>query len=111
MCDTLMGDGCVVCGPGLPYAEHRVDETTFRTGETFVYREFSRCGPLQIAQVPPNLGDYYSTSEYYSFTESPRMAQGWLRSRPMRAALRVNSGLSYRVPLLRPARLGRGLAR
>ncbi len=70
MSDTSIAQGCVVCGPGMAYAEHQVDEAMFRNRETFAYHECAGCGSLQIADIPPNLAEYYSTHEYYSFVES-----------------------------------------
>lgn len=95
---TLTEQGCTVCGPGTERTECTVDEGMFRTGESFTYFECGRCGSLQIASVPEDLGKYYDTDEYYSFKDhSKGMDRGWLRLWPARAALRANTVLYLRT--------------
>jgi SAM-dependent methyltransferase len=93
-----LADGCVACGPGVPFLAHRITEGMFATGESFDYHECERCGTLQISSVPDNLASYYDTGTYYSFSAlRGRLDRRWLRTRPARAALRVNTEIYLRT--------------
>jgi SAM-dependent methyltransferase len=92
--------GCVVCGPGPDGIKHRVDEGMFRIGETFGYHECTRCGSLQITDVPTDLGRYYDFNAYYSYTiPSQRLQHPVLAKAPIRQALRLNTALYLRTGL------------
>jgi SAM-dependent methyltransferase len=100
--DTAIRDGCVCCGPGQPFTEHRVEEGMFRTGEVFTYRECLRCGSLQIADVPDDLSRYYDADEYYSFKTTKLVTNRIFRTGLARAAFRANTSLFLRTGLGRP---------
>jgi SAM-dependent methyltransferase len=111
--DMAVDAECVVCGSGVGDVEHRVDEAMFRTGESFIYRECSRCGSLRISKVPDDLASYYDKDRYYSFSTQNRIVgKHWLRYPPVRLALRLNTaiyirtGLGRGVPWARHAGIG-----
>ena len=60
---------CLMCGDsqsGKPFA---VREMMFGLREEFQYRECCRCGCLQIAEIPCDLGRFYP-EKYYSFSRA-----------------------------------------
>lgn len=65
---------CKICGETGDFESFLAREMMQGTKEEFVYFACARCGCLQIAEVPENLGDYYG-SGYYSFQipENPDM--------------------------------------
>lgn len=65
---------CRICGETGDFESFLAREMMQGTKEEFVYFACARCGCLQIAEVPENLGDYYGRG-YYSFQipENPDM--------------------------------------
>lgn len=65
---------CRVCGAEGNFASYLAREMMQNKRDEFEYFVCGRCGCLQIAQVPKNLGDYYGDG-YYSFAvkENPDM--------------------------------------
>lgn len=57
---------CRVCGNNEGNSLYRVKECMFGTGEEFDYFECSKCGCLQIKDLPPDMSRYYP-NDYYSF--------------------------------------------
>jgi len=57
---------CKICNNSEKNQVYKVKEMMLGLNEIFKYFECSRCGCLQIAQVPSNLSKYYP-KEYYSF--------------------------------------------
>ena len=51
-------------------------ERMFGWGGEFAYVECRRCGCLQIADVPGDLGDFYPPGQYYSFAGRPDAGHG-----------------------------------
>ena len=88
---------CQICGAVMPAPSHEVPEITERTGETFAYFTCPRCGCVQIAAPPPDLGRYYRHG-YYSLSATG----GWARV-VLRAA-RHRRDLGYRPNAPRLAR-------
>jgi SAM-dependent methyltransferase len=97
--DIPLGDGCVSCGIGYPFAEHLVSEGMHGTGETFTYRECGGCGSLQISAIPADLGSYYDPERYYSLNLNERLKNPVLKTWPVRLALRANTGIFLRSGL------------
>lgn len=72
---------CRICGSIDDYRLHIAREIVFGLPGQFEYYECNRCGCLQIATVPENLGSYYP-KEYYSFhTAQPGLLKGWMKRR------------------------------
>jgi 2-polyprenyl-3-methyl-5-hydroxy-6-metoxy-1,4-benzoquinol methylase len=57
---------CKVCGNSGNNKEFQIKEMMFGFRDKFTYFECSKCGCLQIAEIPKNMGKYYP-SNYYSF--------------------------------------------
>ena len=57
---------CKVCGNSENNKTVRVKEMMFGFRDEFTYFECSKCGCLQIAEIPKNMEKYYP-SNYYSF--------------------------------------------
>lgn len=57
---------CKVCGNPENNKEFKIKEMMFGFRDEFIYLECSKCGCLQIAKIPKNMGKYYP-SNYYSF--------------------------------------------
>lgn len=57
---------CRICTNAGGNRLHAVREMMFGTRRPFEYLECSRCGCLQICDIPHDLGEFYS-GEYYSF--------------------------------------------
>lgn len=57
---------CKVCGNSENNKTVRVKEMMFGFRDKFTYFECSKCGCLQIAEIPKNMEKYYP-SNYYSF--------------------------------------------
>ena len=86
-----------MCGPGTERMERAVDEAMFRTGEVFAYGECSKCGSLQMNSISDDLGSYYDTDRYYSFKDQTKGLSGrWLKSWPVRRALKTNTEIYLR---------------
>lgn len=57
---------CKICGNSENNKEFKIKEMMFGFRDEFTYFECSKCGCLQIAKIPENMGKYYP-SNYYSF--------------------------------------------
>lgn len=57
---------CKICGNSKNNKEFQIREMMFGFRDEFTYFECSKCGCLQIAKIPRNIGKYYP-SNYYSF--------------------------------------------
>jgi SAM-dependent methyltransferase len=66
---------CEVCGESAG-KRHLFREMMFGSREEFEYWECLGCGCLQIAEVPPNLADYYPEG-YYSFSMKFSSGKAW----------------------------------
>ena len=60
---------CKICSNSKNNKAFNVKEMMFGFRDKFTYFECSRCGCLQIAKIPENMGKYYP-SNYYSFEKS-----------------------------------------
>jgi len=60
---------CKVCGNSENNKEFKIKEMMFGFRDEFTYFECSKCGCLQIAEIPKNIGKYYP-SKYYSFKKN-----------------------------------------
>lgn len=58
---------CRICSNAEGNSVYRVKEMMFGFGDEFAYFECSKCGCLQISEIPMNISKYYP-SEYYSFS-------------------------------------------
>lgn len=71
---------CRICGNDAGNLRHFPREMMFGWRDAFEYVECARCGCLQIAQVPADLGSYYPRQAYYSFKPPRRKwMPEWLR--------------------------------
>ena len=70
---------CRICGNTEGNSIHFPKEMMFGWREEFEYLECSRCGCLQIAEIPADLAKYYPSDGYYSY-KPPRQKHypGWL---------------------------------
>lgn len=66
MCDVMQK--CRVCTNTFQNRSYIVLEMMFGTRDEFEYFECSKCGCLQISQLPTNMDEYYPTN-YYSYTD------------------------------------------
>jgi SAM-dependent methyltransferase len=57
---------CKICGNTENNKEFKIREMMFGFRDEFTYFECSKCGCLQIAKIPENMGKYYPLN-YYSF--------------------------------------------
>ncbi len=57
---------CRICENSLNNKTFLIKEMMFGFREEFAYTECSRCGCLQIEEIPKNISNYYP-SNYYSF--------------------------------------------
>ena len=57
---------CKVCGNSEDNKSFQIREMMFGYRDEFTYFECSKCGCLQIAKIPQNMGKYYP-AKYYSF--------------------------------------------
>ena len=57
---------CRICGNSENNKPFQIKEMMFGFRDEFTYFECSKCGCLQIAEIPKNMGKYYP-SNYYSF--------------------------------------------
>jgi SAM-dependent methyltransferase len=83
-------DICRICGNSEGNASLAAREMMFGTREEFRYFSCSRCGCLQIADIPTDLSRHYP-SDYYSY-DPPRLSKArlrWLRKFLKRARLRM----------------------
>lgn len=53
----------------LKATNHILPEMMFGFGEEFAYFECSKCGCLQISEIPVDISKYYP-SDYYSFSQN-----------------------------------------
>ena len=58
---------CRICGNAEGNTAHFPREMMFGTREAFEYLECARCGCLQIAAIPADLGRHYPSEGYYSY--------------------------------------------
>jgi hypothetical protein len=63
-------DQCRICGSDGDRSVYAAGESMFGTGEVFHYAECSKCGWLQLLDVPEDLAPYYPNG-YYSFGNPP----------------------------------------
>jgi SAM-dependent methyltransferase len=61
---------CKTCGNSEKNREFKIREMMFGFRDEFTYFECSKCGCIQIAEIPKNIGKYYP-SNYYSFNSLP----------------------------------------
>ncbi len=57
---------CRICSKRGAHRTFRVPELQFRMGESFTYFECGTCGCLQLAEIPPDMAQYYPQN-YYSY--------------------------------------------
>jgi len=85
---------CKACGNMRGHRLYYPREMLFGTGEEFEYLECGYCGCLQITEIPADLGKYYPSSSYYSYT--PRRTKqypAWMmRLRERRSRAFVGEG-------------------
>jgi len=60
---------CKVCGNSENNKEFKIKEMMFGFRDKFTYFECSKCGCLQIAEIPKNMSKYYPTN-YYSYKKN-----------------------------------------
>ena len=65
-------DKCKICENEKNNREVTLNGTLYGTRGYFQYFICNGCGALQIKRVPENIGDYYSTDNYYSFNMDKR---------------------------------------
>jgi 2-polyprenyl-3-methyl-5-hydroxy-6-metoxy-1,4-benzoquinol methylase len=57
---------CSVCNENANHKIYQVPEMTTGTHEVFPYQQCSKCGFIELLEVPPNMSKYYA-DDYYSF--------------------------------------------
>ncbi|MEO9463657.1 MAG: class I SAM-dependent methyltransferase [Marinomonas sp.] len=67
---------CRICASECDSERYTAREMMFGTREAFDYVLCSACSTLQIAEIPDDLRQYYSSSAYYSFNQM-RKESGW----------------------------------
>lgn len=65
---------CKICRSESEAQEFSIREMMFGFKDVFKYFECSNCGCLQIEFIPSDIGKYYDSKNYYSFTHN----QNWL---------------------------------
>jgi SAM-dependent methyltransferase len=65
---------CTICQNNTDNKVHIVKETMFGTRDTFTYLECSKCGCIQLQDIPKDMSKYYPQN-YYSFKK-----HGWLKT-------------------------------
>ena len=60
---------CEICGNEKANKKVQIREMMFGTRDKFDYYECSKCGCLQIAKIPKNIGEYYPNN-FYSFNDN-----------------------------------------
>jgi SAM-dependent methyltransferase len=60
---------CEICGNEKDNKKVQIREMMFGTRDEFDYFECSKCGCLQIAKIPKNIGEYYPKN-FYSFNDN-----------------------------------------
>lgn len=96
-----MYKACKFCG-SLSLIFFEATERMFGMGGSFSYSECADCRSLQLDEVPPNLGDYYSQSGYYSFLP---LVQSGLARRVFKQ-VRMNLLLSTKSKVFEPKEYG-----
>ncbi len=84
-----MSHTCRICANHESLKEYVCHEKMFGLGDVFLYFQCGRCGCLQIAKIPEDLGRYYP-HHYYSFNVAPIPTQGlkaWFAARRDRVIL------------------------
>jgi SAM-dependent methyltransferase len=73
---------CEICGNEKDNKKVQIKEMMFGTRDEFNYFECSKCGCLQIAKIPKNIGKYYPKN-FYSFNDniSENSVKRYLRMR------------------------------
>jgi SAM-dependent methyltransferase len=66
---------CRICDYGGGNEEYNAREMMYGTGESFLYFKCSRCGTLQISDIPPDISKYY-LPDYYSFSHEGAQESG-----------------------------------
>jgi SAM-dependent methyltransferase len=70
---------CRICDNTDNNVEYHVREMQFGLRDVFCYFQCSRCGCLQIAEIPPDMGRYYSR-DYYSYQTPGYPGHGIVRT-------------------------------
>ncbi|WP_048190867.1 class I SAM-dependent methyltransferase [Methanobacterium sp. SMA-27] len=60
---------CKICNNSIDNKKFQIKEMMFGTKYEFDYIECSKCGCLQIAEIPQNIAEYYP-SDFYSFKDN-----------------------------------------
>ena len=60
---------CKICGNSEKNKEFKIREMMFGFRDEFTYFECSKCGCLQIAEIPKNISNYYPLN-YYSYKKN-----------------------------------------
>ena len=76
---------CRVCQETGDHPRWLARDLRYRSGEKFEYFQCHRCGCLQIAKIPDNIGSFYP-SDYYS--HQPLSSRRWQDS-PLKARFRA----------------------
>lgn len=58
---------CKVCGNDINNSIYQVKEMQLGLREAFPYMHCSKCGCMQLENIPADLGKYYPNEDYYSF--------------------------------------------
>jgi len=74
---------CRICGNSAGNQNFTIREMMFGTGDKFDYFQCSKCGCLQILEMPVDMSKYYPAG-YYSFAET----HGWMANLKERALFR-----------------------
>src|SRR5258708_19949168 len=64
------GMSCKICGNSEGNQTHIAHEMMFSLGDSFTYLECSRCGCVQLQDLPADMSKYYPPT-YYSFSITP----------------------------------------
>jgi SAM-dependent methyltransferase len=88
-----MSDSCRICGNSENNRKHTAREMMFGTRERFEYLECTRCGTVQLIDVP-DLSRHYP-EDYYAHNDTPllEIEGGWKRRIAARAIGRYLMGL------------------
>jgi len=63
---------CRICGNNEDNQEYRVREMMYGYRDIFLYYQCSKCGCLQIAEIPANMSKYYPDG-YYSYEQIQKL--------------------------------------
>jgi len=70
-----MNAPCIICENKDTNTTIVVKELYMGLNETFNYQQCSKCGALQLLDIPPDLGKYYPNNNYYSFKQGITASQ------------------------------------